>query len=125
VTYATLCGPCRIRSTRNVIYNFYLYRHWRHLQKGKKVRKSIKEKYIGQQVLRAVIADVSGIANIADIADIVNIQILRWKQVGAYEVLPRCPVTERSSQNRRCGGFGRYKVVAELLQTIRENKWKG
>ena len=96
-------------------------------------------------MLRAVIADVSDIVNIADIADVadivmdiadiatditdiadvVNIQILRWKQVGAYEVLPRYPVTERSSQNRRCGGFGRYKVVAELLQTIRENKWKG
>ena len=75
-------------------------------------------------MLRAVIADISGIANIADIADVVNIQILRWKQVGAYEVLPRCPVTEHSSQNRRCGGFGRYKVVTKLLQTIRENKWK-
>ena len=51
-------------------------------------------------MLRAVIADVSGIANIADIADvadIVNIWILRWKQVGAYKVLLRCPVTERSS----------------------------
>ena len=68
VTYTTLCGPCRIRSARSVIYNFYLYRYWRHLQKGKKV-KSIKEKYIRQQVLRAVIADVSGIVNIADIAD--------------------------------------------------------
>ena len=76
-------------------------------------------------MLRAVIADVSGIANIADIADVadvVNIRILRWKQVGAYEVLLRCPVTERSSQNRRCGGFRRYKVITELLQTIRENK---
>ena len=51
-------------------------------------------------MLRAVIADVSGIVNIADIADIadivtdiadvVNIQILRWKQVGAYKVLLRC-----------------------------------
>ena len=51
-------------------------------------------------MLRAVIADVSGIANIvdiADVADVVNIRILRWKQVGAYEVLLRCPVTERSS----------------------------
>ena len=60
-------------------------------------------------MLRAVIADVLGIVNIADIADIadivmdiadiadvVNIWILRWKQVGAYEVLLRCPVTERS-----------------------------
>ena len=85
-------------------------------------------------MLRAVIADISGIVNIADIADVadvimdiadvVNIRILRWKQVGAYEVLLRCPVTERSSQNRRCGGFRRYKVVTELLQTIRENKWK-
>ena len=54
-------------------------------------------------MLRAVIADVSGIVNIADIADVadivmdiadvVNIRILRWKQVGAYKVLPRCPVT--------------------------------
>ena len=62
---------------------------------------------IGQQVLGAVIADVSGIANITDIADvadivtdiadiatditdiadIVNIRILRWRQVGAYKVL--------------------------------------
>ena len=56
-------------------------------------------------MLRAIIADVSGIANIADIADVaditdvINIQILRWKQVGAYKVLPRCPITERSSQN--------------------------
>jgi hypothetical protein len=55
---------------RNVIYNLYLYRHWRHLQKGKKV-KSIKEKYIGQQVLRAVIIDILGIINIVDIADVV------------------------------------------------------
>ena len=54
-------------------------------------------------MLRAVIADVLGIANIAidiaDIADVVNVRILRWKQVGAYKVLPRCPVIERSSQN--------------------------
>ena len=79
-------------------------------------------------MLRAVIADVLGIANIADIADvadIVNIWILRWKQVGAYKVLLRCPIIERSSQNQRYSGFGRYKVVIELLQTIRENKWKG
>ena len=51
-------------------------------------------------MLRTVIADVLGTANIADIADvadIVNIRILRWKQVGAYKVLPRCPVIERSS----------------------------
>ena len=54
-------------------------------------------------MLRAVIADISGIVNIADIADVadiimdiadiadvVNIQILWWKQVGTYEVLPRC-----------------------------------
>ena len=68
MTYTTLCGLYRIRSTRNVIYNFYLYQHWQHLQKGKKV-KNIKEKYIYQQVLRAVIADVSGIINIADITD--------------------------------------------------------
>jgi len=68
--------------------------------------KNIKEKYIGQQVLRAVIANVSGIANItdianiatdiADIADIINIRILRWRQVGAYKVLLRCPIIERS-----------------------------
>ena len=59
-------------------------------------------------MLRAVIADVSGIANIADIADvadivldiadIVNIQILRWKQVGAYEVLLRCPVADHKGK---------------------------
>ena len=60
---------------------------------------------LGQQVLRAGIADVLGIANIADIADVVDIdtdiadvvnsadivdQILRtlqWKQVDAYKVL--------------------------------------
>jgi hypothetical protein len=70
VTYATLCGPAAYaprHSSSNNIYNLYLYRHWRHLQKGKKV----KEKYIHQQVLRAVIADVSGIANIImDITDI-------------------------------------------------------
>ena len=89
-------------------------------------------------MLRAVIADILGIVNIIDIADIVdivmditdianvvNIWILRWKQVGVYKVLLRCPITERSSQNQRCGGFGRYKVIIELLQTIRENKWKG
>ena len=63
-------------------------------------------------MLRAGIVDVLGIVNIADIADVadivmdivdiadvINIWILRWKQVGAYEVLPKCPVTERSSQN--------------------------
>ena len=51
-------------------------------------------------MLRAVIADILGIANItdiADIADIINIWILQWKQVGAYKVLPRCPIIERSS----------------------------
>ena len=71
--------------------------------KRKEGKKSIKEKYIGQQVLRAVIADILGIANIADIADVadivtdiadiadvVNIQILWWKQVDMYEVLPKC-----------------------------------
>ena len=74
-------------------------------------------------MLRAVIANVLGIANITDIADvvdivtdiadiatdianiatdiaditdIVNIWILRWRQVGAYKVLLRCPITERS-----------------------------
>ena len=51
-------------------------------------------------MLRAVIADILGIVNIAnitdiadiitDITDVVNIQILWWKQVGAYKVLPRC-----------------------------------
>ena len=68
---------------------------------------------LGQQVLRAGIADISGIANITDItdvvdivtdiadiamdiADIVNIRILRWRQVGAYKVLLGCPVTECS-----------------------------
>ena len=60
--------------------------------------------------------------DIADIADVINIWILRWKQVGAYKVLPKYPVTERSSQNQRCSGFGRYKIVTKLLQTIRENK---
>jgi ATP phosphoribosyltransferase len=39
----------------------------------RKEEKSIKEKYIGQQVLRAVIADVSGITNITDIADVADI----------------------------------------------------
>ena len=60
-------------------------------------------------MLRVGITDVLGIANItdiadiadivtdiADIADIVNIWILRWRQVGAYKVLLRCPITERS-----------------------------
>ena len=75
VTYTTLYGLRRIRSTRNVIYNFYLYRHWRHLQKGKKVKRSIKEKYIGQQVLRAVITDILSIINIINIADVANIVI--------------------------------------------------
>ena len=74
MTYATLYGPCRIHSAYNVIYNLYLYKYWRHLQKGKKV-KSIKEKYIGQQVLRAVIADILGIANITDIAGVADIVI--------------------------------------------------
>jgi hypothetical protein len=41
--------------------------------KRKEGKKSIKKKYIGQQVLRAVIANISGIANIVDIADVVNI----------------------------------------------------
>ena len=41
----------------------------------KERKKNIKEKYIGQQVLRAVIIDISGITNIANIADIVNIII--------------------------------------------------
>ena len=52
-------------------------------------------------MLRVVIIDILGIVNITDIidvadivldiADIVNIQILRWKQVGAYKVLLGCP----------------------------------
>ena len=79
---------------------------------------------LGQQVLGAGIADVSGIANIADIADVADIatdiadivtdiadivniadiadrmlRTLRWKQVGAYKVLRGCPVTQRD------GGF--------------------
>ena len=70
---------------------------------------------LGQQVLRAGIADISGIANIADITDVVDIgmdintdiadvvdsaditdrilQTLRWKQVDAYKVSRGCPVT--------------------------------
>ena len=87
---------------------------------------------LGQQVLRAGIADISGIANIADIADVADIgtdiagigtdiadigtdiadiatgiadivdsadiadrilRTLRWKQVNAYKVSRRCPVT--------------------------------
>ena len=72
---------------------------------------------LGQQVLRAEIADISGIANIAniadvadigmdiadigtDIADVVNsvdiadwmLQMLQWKQVDAYKVLQKCPI---------------------------------
>ena len=42
MTYTTLYSPCRIRSTRNAIYNLYLYRHWRHLQKGKKKKLTTK-----------------------------------------------------------------------------------
>ena len=73
---------------------------------------------LGQQVLRAGIADVLGITNIADIADVVDISMdiadiatgiadvvdsvdiadrmlrtLRWKQVDAYKVSRGCPVT--------------------------------
>ena len=67
---------------------------------------------LGQQVLRAGIADILDIVNIADIADIADIatgiadivtdiagiadrvlQTLRWKQVGAYKVSWGCPVT--------------------------------
>ena len=69
-------------------------------------------------MLRAVIADVLGIANIAtdiaDIADVVNVRILRWKQVGAYEVLPRCllykavPPPPRSGCCCRLGCRGSY-----------------
>ena len=44
-----------------------------------------------------IATDIANIAtDIADIADIVNIRILRWRQVGAYKVLLRCPVIERS-----------------------------
>ena len=74
---------------------------------------------LGQQVLRAGIADILGIANIANIADIADIatgiadivtditdivtdiagiadrvlQTLQWKQVGVYKVSWGCPVT--------------------------------
>ena len=74
---------------------------------------------LGQQVLGAGIADVSGITNIADIADVADIatgiadivtdiadivtdiagivdrvlRTLRWKQVGVYKVSWGCPVT--------------------------------
>ena len=73
---------------------------------------------LGQQVLRAGIADVLGIANIIDITDVADIgtdiadiaigitdvvnsadiadrmlQTLRWKQVDAYKVSRGCPVT--------------------------------
>ena len=73
---------------------------------------------LGQQVLRAGIADVLGIVNIADIADVADIgidiadigtdiadvvdsadiadRILRmlwWKQVNVYKVSWGCPVT--------------------------------
>ena len=69
---------------------------------------------LGQQVLRAGIADVLGIANIADIADVADIgtdiatgiadvvdsadiadwilRTLWWKQVDAYKVSQGCPV---------------------------------
>ena len=61
---------------------------------------------LGQQVLGAGIADVSGIANIADIADVADIGTdiadvvniadiaeLRWKQVDVYKMSQGCPVT--------------------------------
>ena len=73
---------------------------------------------LGQQVLRAGIADVLGITNIADIADVADIgtdiadigtdiadvmdsadiadwmlRTLRWKQVDVYKVSRGCPVT--------------------------------
>ena len=73
---------------------------------------------LGQQVLRAGIADILGIVNIADIADVADIstdiadiamdiadivnsadiadrilRTLRWKQVDAYKVLRGCPMT--------------------------------
>ena len=72
---------------------------------------------LGQQVLRAGIANVLGIVNIADIADVADIGIdiadiatgiadvvdsvdivnwmlrtLQWKQVDAYKVSQGCPV---------------------------------
>ena len=60
---------------------------------------------LGQQVLKAGIADISGIINITDIADVADIvtditgiadrvlRTLRWKQVGVYKVSWGCPVT--------------------------------
>ena len=75
---------------------------------------------LGQQVLRAGIADILGIANIGtdiadigtDIADIATgiadvvdsadiadrmLQTLQWKQVDAYKVSQECPITQRIS----------------------------
>ena len=49
-----------------------LFRHWRYLQKGKKVRKYGGKVYRSTGA-RGVIADVSGIANITDIADVADI----------------------------------------------------
>ena len=77
---------------------------------------------LGQQVLKAGIADVLGITNIVDIADIADIatgitdivtdiadivtdiagiadrvlRILQWKQVGVYKVSRGCPMTNSS-----------------------------
>ena len=75
---------------------------------------------LGQQVLRAGIADIlniMNIANIAGVADIVTdimdivtdiagiadrvLQTLRWKQVGAYKVSRECPVTMSQNQGNR------------------------
>ena len=65
---------------------------------------------LGQQVLRAGIADILGIVNIADIADVADIstdiadivnnadiadrmlRTLWWKQVDVYKVSWGCPV---------------------------------
>ena len=54
---------------------------------------------LGQQVLRAEIADVLGITNIVDIAGIADqvLRTLRWKQVGVYKVSWGCPVTYNNS----------------------------
>ena len=56
----------------NDIYNLHPYRHWRHLQKGKEVKKYKGEVYRSTGA-RGVIADVLGIANITDIVDVADI----------------------------------------------------
>ena len=52
VTYTILYSRGRIHFTYNAIYNLYSYRHSRHLQKGKKVRK-YKGAYIRNLVARS------------------------------------------------------------------------